>query len=76
MSFASLFLLKCSGYLKYGPCPPARDWGSHVSGLVAVIVAVFVILLVCVVVVVATIVIVDFVHLLFVNFLVFVGSPF
>ena len=21
---------------KYGPCPPARDWGSRVSGLVIV----------------------------------------
>ena len=28
---------KCSGDLKYGPFPPARDWGSRVSGLVAVL---------------------------------------
>ena len=34
-SFLALLLLpKCSGDLKYGPCPPARDWGSRVSGLV------------------------------------------
>ena len=30
----SLLLLKWSGDLKYGPCPPARDFGSRVSGLV------------------------------------------
>ena len=29
-----MLLPKCSGDLKYGPCPPARDWGSRVSGLV------------------------------------------
>ena len=33
-SFASMLLPKCSGDLKYGPCPPTRDWGSCVSGLV------------------------------------------
>ena len=27
-------LPKCSSDLKYGPCPPARDLGSRVSGLV------------------------------------------
>ena len=31
---ASLLLPKWSGDLNYGPCPPARDWGSRVSGLV------------------------------------------
>ena len=31
---ASLLLPKWSGNLNYGPCPPARDWGSRVSGLV------------------------------------------
>ena len=30
----SLLLPKWSSDLKYGPCPPARDWGSRVSGLV------------------------------------------
>ena len=30
----SLLLPKWSRDLKYGPCPPARDWGSRVSGLV------------------------------------------
>ena len=30
----SLLLPKWSGDLKYGPCPPARDFGSRVSGLV------------------------------------------
>ena len=29
-----LLLPKCSGELKYGPCPPAHDWGSRVSSLV------------------------------------------
>ena len=33
-SLASLLLPKRSSDLKYGPCPPARDWGSRVSGLV------------------------------------------
>ena len=33
-SLASLLLPKWSSDLKYGPCPPARDRGSHVSGLV------------------------------------------
>ena len=28
-----LLLPKCSGDLKYGPCLPARDWGSCESGL-------------------------------------------
>ena len=32
--WTSLLLPKWSGDLKYGPCPPARDWGSRVSGLV------------------------------------------
>ena len=31
---ASLLLPKWSGDLNYGPCPPARGWGSRVSGLV------------------------------------------
>ena len=35
MGFLALLLLpKCSADLNYGPCPPARDWGSRVSGLV------------------------------------------
>ena len=34
-SSASLLLPKRSSDLKYGPCPPARDWGSRVSGLVS-----------------------------------------
>ena len=35
MGFLTLLLLpKCSVDLNYGPCPPARDWGSRVSGLV------------------------------------------
>ena len=34
MGFLALLLLpKCSADLNYGPCPPARDWGSRVSGL-------------------------------------------
>ena len=33
---ALLLLPKCSTDLNYGPCPPARDWGSRVSGLVVV----------------------------------------
>ena len=32
-SLASLPLPKWWSDLKYGPCPPARDWGSRVSGL-------------------------------------------
>ena len=32
--WTSLLLPKWSSDLKYGPCPPARDWGSRVSGLV------------------------------------------
>ena len=35
-SLTILLLLKCSGDLKYGPTPPARDWGSRVSGLVLI----------------------------------------
>ena len=31
---ALLLLPKSSTDLNYGPCPPARDWGSRVSGLV------------------------------------------
>ena len=31
---ALLLLPKCSTDLNYGPCPPTRDWGSCVSGLV------------------------------------------
>ena len=31
---ASLLLPKWWSDLNYGPCPPARDWGSRVSGLV------------------------------------------
>merc|ERR1712148_158008 len=35
MGFLAIPLLpKCSTDLEYGPCPPARDWGSRVSGLV------------------------------------------
>ena len=30
----SLLLTKWSGDVKFGPCPPARDFGSRVSGLV------------------------------------------
>ena len=33
-SLASQLLPKWSSDLKYIPCPPARDWGSCVSGLV------------------------------------------
>ena len=33
-SLTLLLLPKWSGDLKYGPCPPASDWGSRVSGLV------------------------------------------
>ena len=32
-SFTSLLLLKWFGDLEYGPCPPAHDFGSRVSGL-------------------------------------------
>ena len=31
---AILLLPKCSTNLSYGPCPPTRNWGSCVSGLV------------------------------------------
>ena len=34
-SLASLLLPKWSSDLKNSPCPPTRDWGSRVSGLVA-----------------------------------------
>ena len=34
ISLTSLLLPKWSCDLKYGPCPPAREFGSHVSGLV------------------------------------------
>ena len=34
ISLTSLLLPKWSGDLKNGPCPPARDFGSRVSGLV------------------------------------------
>ena len=33
--WTSLLLPKWSSDLKYGPCPPARDFGSRVSGLVS-----------------------------------------
>ena len=33
-ALVSLLLFKCFNDLKYGPCPPTRDWGSRVSGLV------------------------------------------
>ena len=36
-SFTILLLPKCPGDLKYDPYPPARDWGSRVSGLVNLI---------------------------------------
>ena len=35
ISLTSLLLPKWSGDLKNGPCPPARDFGSRVSGLVS-----------------------------------------
>ena len=35
-SLASLLLPKWSSDIKYGPRPPARDWGSRVSGLVSI----------------------------------------
>ena len=35
ISLTSLLLPKWPGDLKYGPCPPARDLGSRVSGLVS-----------------------------------------
>ena len=34
ISWTSLLLPTLSSDLKYGPCPPARDFGSRVSGLV------------------------------------------
>ena len=34
ISLTSLLLPKWSGDLKYDPCPPARDFGKSVSGLV------------------------------------------
>ena len=34
ISWTSLLLPMLSSDLKYGPCPPARDFGSRVSGLV------------------------------------------
>ena len=34
--WTSLLLLKWSSDLKYGPSPPARDFGSRVSGLVSI----------------------------------------
>ena len=35
MGFLAIPLLpKCSTDIKYSPCPPARNWGSRVSGLV------------------------------------------
>ena len=40
MGFLALLLLpKCSADPNYGPCPPARDWGSRVSDLVLRVVA-------------------------------------
>ena len=33
--FTLLLLPKWSNELKYGPCPPARDFGSRVSSLVS-----------------------------------------
>ena len=37
LRFLALLLLpKWSGLLNYSPCPPARDWGSRISGLVIV----------------------------------------
>ena len=33
-SLTLLLLPKWSGDLKYGPCPPARNFGSRVSGIV------------------------------------------
>ena len=35
ISLTSLLLPKWSGDLKYGPCPPARDFGSRASALVS-----------------------------------------
>ena len=41
MGFLALLLLpKCSTDLNYGLCPPARDWGSRVSGLVKLVLGV------------------------------------
>ena len=34
ITLTSLLLPKCSGDLKYGRCPPTRNFSSHVSGLV------------------------------------------
>ena len=35
MGFLAMLLLpKCSTDFRYGPCPPARDWGSRISSLV------------------------------------------
>merc|ERR1712105_195421 len=34
ISLTSLLLPSWSGDLKYGPCPPARDFGNRVSGIV------------------------------------------
>ena len=39
ISLTSLLLPKWSGDLKNGPCPPARDFGRRVSGLVFIRVA-------------------------------------
>ena len=36
ISLTSLLLPKWSSDLKYGPCPPARNFGSRVSGLVLI----------------------------------------
>ena len=33
-SVTTLLLSQWSSDLKYSPCPPARDWGSRVSGLI------------------------------------------
>ena len=40
ISLTSLLLPKWSGDLKYGPCPPTRDFGSRVSGLVPLLSAI------------------------------------
>ena len=45
ISLTSLLLPKWSGDLKYGPSPPARNFGSRVSGLVLVFAVVVLLLL-------------------------------
>ena len=37
--FYALGLATTAKLLKYGPCPPERDWGSRVSGLAKCLIA-------------------------------------